>query len=52
MVSLKKRQTHRNRVKKWLLGVGVGEIEGFEKRYKVSAVRKIRSEDLMYNMMM
>lgn len=46
-----KRQTHRNRVKKWLPGMGGGKNRERlkKKRSKPPAMGRIRSEDLKYN---
>ena len=44
-------QTQRNRVESWLPGAG-SKRNGVEvvRTYKLSHIRKIRSEDLIYNM--
>ena len=47
----RKSQTHRNRIEKWLLAAEDGRSkERLVKGYKLSVIRQIRSEDLMYNM--
>ena len=42
-----KSQTHRNRVQRWLLGVGGGDREILVEGYKLLVVRTIRPKDLM-----